>query len=104
MDLTSPGYHFFSNETVDDLESLLATGSTERPAVLGIFTDFPANPNLQSADLPRLRALADKYNIPFFIDETVGCHLNVEVMPYADVVIGSLSKVFSGLANVLGGA
>jgi len=104
LELTSHGYYFFSNETIDDLESLLATGTPECPAVLGIFTDFPANPNLQSADLPRLRALADEYGIPLFIDETVGCHLNVQVTPYADVIIGSLTKVFSGFGNVLGGA
>ncbi|KIK57870.1 hypothetical protein GYMLUDRAFT_228442 [Collybiopsis luxurians FD-317 M1] len=104
LDLTSPGYYFFTTNTTDDLEKLLATGSAECPAVLGIFTDFPANPNLQSANLPHLRALADKYGIPLVIDETVGSHLNIQVLPYADLVISSLTKMFSGLANVLGGA
>ncbi|KAF5382260.1 hypothetical protein D9757_008937 [Collybiopsis confluens] len=104
LDLTTSGYHFFSTQTSDDLETLLSTSSVEHPAILGIFTDFPSNPNLQSADLPRLRALADKYEIPLVIDETVGCHLNVQVAPYADLIVGSLTKVFSGLSNVLGGA
>lgn len=72
-------------------------------AILGIFTDFPGNPHLRSADLPRLRALADEYNIPLIIDETVGCHLNVSVLQYADVVVASLTKIFSGFSNVLGG-
>ncbi|KAJ3737105.1 pyridoxal phosphate-dependent transferase [Lentinula guzmanii] len=103
LDTTSPGYHFFTNETLDDLERLLS-GDTNGCAVLGIFTDFPGNPHLKSADLPRLRKLADKHKVPIIIDETAGCHLNVSVLRYADIVIGSLTKVFSGFANVLGGA
>ncbi|KAJ4486280.1 PLP-dependent transferase [Lentinula aciculospora] len=99
LDKTSSGYHFFTNETLDDLERLL-----EDSAVVGIFTDFPGNPHLRSADLPRLRRLADKHNIPIIIDETTGSHLNVSVLKYADIVVGSLTKVFSGFANVLGGA
>ncbi|KAF8150620.1 pyridoxal phosphate-dependent transferase [Crassisporium funariophilum] len=104
LGLASPGYHFFTNDTIDGLERLLEEGTPERPAILGLFTDFPGNPHLRSADLPRLRALADSYNIPLIIDETVGFHLNVQLLPYADVIVSSLTKVFSGLANVLGGA
>jgi cystathionine gamma-synthase len=37
------------------------------------------------------------------IDETIGNFVNVEVMPYADIVVSSLTKVFSGDANVMGG-
>lgn len=102
---TNSGYHFFNNDSLDDLEQLLRDSSASADtAILGIFTDFPGNPHLRSADLPRLRALADKHHVPVIIDETVGCHLNVSVLPYADVVVASLTKVFSGLGNVLGGA
>jgi cystathionine gamma-synthase len=37
------------------------------------------------------------------VDETVGSFVNVEVLPYADIVVSSLSKVFSGEVNVMGG-
>jgi cystathionine gamma-synthase len=103
LGLTNPGYQIFTNDTIDDLERLLKE-STDRPAILALFTDVPGNPELRTADLPRLRALADLYHFPIIIDETVGHHLNVQVLPFADVVVGSLTKVFSGLANVLGGA
>ena len=102
--LASPGYQLFLNDTIDDLEKLLKESTPGHPAILAIFTDFPGNPNLRSADLPRLRALADLYHFPIIIDETVGNHLNVQVLPFADIVVGSLTKIFSGLANVLGGA
>lgn len=51
----------------------------------------------------RIRALADKYNFAVVVDETVGNFLNVHVLPYADVVVSSLTKVFSGDSNVMGG-
>ncbi|KAE9396415.1 PLP-dependent transferase [Gymnopus androsaceus JB14] len=104
LEATTSRHHFFTNDTLDDLELFLNGSASSDTAVLAIFTDFPGNPHLRSADLPRLRMLGDKYHIPIIIDETVGCHLNVAVLPYADVVVASLSKVFSGYANVLGGA
>lgn len=37
------------------------------------------------------------------IDETIAGFVNVEVLPLADVVVSSLTKVFSGDCNVMGG-
>ena len=54
-------------------------------------------------NLPRLRALADKYDFLVVIDETIGNFMNVNVLPYADIVASSLTKVFSGDSNVMGG-
>jgi O-acetylhomoserine/O-acetylserine sulfhydrylase-like pyridoxal-dependent enzyme len=68
-----------------------------------LITEFPSNPLLRSPDLRRLRALADKYEFLVVVDETIGNFINVEVMPYADIVVSSLTKVFSGDANVMGG-
>ena len=91
---------------IDELEALLereASQNPNTPPIVALFTEFPSNPLLRSANLPRLRALADKYDFLIVIDETIGNFVNVEVLPYADVVVSSLSKVFSGVANVMGG-
>lgn len=103
-----PGCHFFGHgldSDLDDLEKLLEKESqlSETPPILSLFTEFPSNPLVRAADLPRLRALADKYNFLIVVDETIGNFVNVEVLPYADMVVSSLSKVFSGDANVMGG-
>ncbi|CAK5264316.1 unnamed protein product [Mycena citricolor] len=98
------GYHFFSNDTLDQLEALLASGTPDSPTILALMTELPGNPHMQTADLERLRRLADKYNFPIVVDETITGHLNVQVLPYCDIVVASLSKIFSGLANVLAGA
>lgn len=69
-----------------------------------MFCEFPGNPLLKTPDLARIRALADKYDFGVVVDETIGNFLNVNVLPYADVVVSSLTKVFSGDSNVMGGS
>ncbi|KAK0211453.1 pyridoxal phosphate-dependent transferase [Armillaria fumosa] len=105
LEIWGPGY--FSNRSIDDLETLLAlehARNPSQPPVSALYLDFPANPLLKCADVPRLRNLADQYGFPLIIDETVGNFLNVQLLPYADIITCSLTKVFSGLANVMGGA
>jgi cystathionine gamma-synthase len=97
-----PGCLFYghgSKEDLDDLETKLVQG--ER--FLAFFCEFPGNPLLKSPDLLRIRQLADRYDFAVVVDETIGNFLNVHVLPYADVVVSSLTKVFSGDSNVMGG-
>ncbi|CAE6510794.1 unnamed protein product [Rhizoctonia solani] len=97
-----PGCHFFGrgqDADIDELSSILQTES-----ILSLYTEFPSNPLLRSANLPRLRELANKHDFLIVVDETVGSFVNVEVLPYADIVVSSLSKVFSGEVNVMGGS
>jgi len=97
-----PGSQFYgygSDEELDDLEKRLESGEK----YLALFTEFPGNPLLRSPDLPRIRKLADKYDFCVVVDETIGNFINVNVLPYADVVVSSLTKVFSGDSNVMGG-
>ena len=53
--------------------------------------------------MQRIRALGDKYDFAVVIDETVGNYLNVNTLEYADVLVSSLTKIFSGDSNVMGG-
>lgn len=92
-------YGFGNSSDLDDLEQRLKDG--ER--YLALFCEFPSNPLLRSPDLQRIRALANEYDFAVVIDETVGNFLNVHVLPYADVVVSSLTKIFSGDSNVMGG-
>lgn len=99
------GCHFFGRGTDDELDQLEALlASQSEPRIHALFCEFPSNPLLRSADLPRLRRLADQHDFSIVIDETVGNFVNVEVLPYADIVVSSLTKVFSGDCNVMGGS
>lgn len=98
-----PGVHFYgSGESadLDDLEKKLEAG--ER--ILILFCEFPSNPLLKSPDIRRIDQLARKYDFGVVVDETVGNLLNVCVTPFADIVVSSLTKVFSGDSNVMGGS
>lgn len=98
-----PGALFYGggdDSDLDDLEQRLQNG--ER--YLALFTEFPSNPLLKSPNLPRIRALADLYDFTVVVDETVGNFININALPYADVVVSSLTKVFSGDSNVMGGS
>ena len=109
MQKWGPGCHFFGtglDSDIDELERVLeeeVARNPNTPPILALITEFPSNPLLRSANLPRLRALADRYDFLIIIDETIGNVVNVEVLPYADIVVSSLSKIFSGVANVMGG-
>lgn len=97
-----PGCIFYgegSSTELDDLEGRCKFG--ER--FLALFCEFPGNPLLRTPDLSRIRLLADQYDFAVVVDETIGNFLNVHVLPAADVVVSSLTKVFSGDSNVMGG-
>ena len=111
-----PGCHFLGHgldSDIDALESILLEEEEQlkqqqqqrhpkRP-LLALFTEFPSNPLLRSANLPRLRELADRYDFLIVVDETIGNFVNVQVLPYADIIVSSLTKVFSGASDVMGG-
>ncbi|PNS21258.1 hypothetical protein CAC42_1037 [Sphaceloma murrayae] len=93
-------YGHASSEELDDLEIRLQGG--ERFKLL--ICEFPGNPLLKSPDLKRIRKLANQYDFAIVIDETIGNFCNVNILPDADVIVSSLTKVFSGEGNVMGGA
>lgn len=103
-----PGCHFFGHGNAADLVGLEAMLSAARAAgdahpLQALFCEFPSNPLLRSPDLVSLRRLADDYGFVIVVDETIGNFVNVEVLQFADVVVSSLTKIFSGDANVMGG-
>lgn len=98
-----PGCIFYGNGSaadLDDLEKRLKAG--ER--YLALFCEFPGNPMLKCPDLKRIRTLADTYDFGVVVDETISNFINVHVLSYADVVVSSLTKIFSGECNVMGGS
>ena len=97
-----PGCLFYgkgSSEDLDNLEWRCKKGEK----FLALFCEFPGNPLLQTPDLRRIRSLANRFGFVVIVDETIGNFMNVHVLPDADVVVSSLTKVFSGDSNVMGG-
>ncbi|KAL8280603.1 hypothetical protein RQP46_006926 [Phenoliferia psychrophenolica] len=99
-----PGCHFLGHGLTSDLPALRALAEKASPPLLAVFCEFPSNPLLRSPPLAGLRALADEFGFMIVVDETIAGFVNVEVLPLADVVVSSLTKVFSGDSNVMGGS
>ncbi|KAG2069557.1 PLP-dependent transferase [Suillus decipiens] len=105
-----PGCHFLGHgldSDIDTLETIIKQELSANPSalpVVALFAEFPSNPLLRSANISLLRALADKYDFLLVIDETIGNFVNVNVLQHADIVVSSLSKIFSGDANTMGGS
>jgi cystathionine gamma-synthase len=97
-----PGLLFYPRVQSNDIQQLAEYLSSARLA--GAFCESPGNPLLRCPDIPRLSELFRKHEVPFVIDETVGSFANIDVMPYADVVMTSLTKYFAGTCDVMGGA
>ncbi|KAF3940768.1 hypothetical protein ABW19_dt0207853 [Dactylella cylindrospora] len=97
------GCIFFGNGDEGDLDALEQTLQAGE-AISALFCEFPSNPLLKSPNLRRIRGLADSYGFVIVVDETIGNFVNVDMLPYADILVSSLTKVFSGDSNVMGGS
>jgi cystathionine gamma-synthase len=93
-------------EELDELEAHLQAEAKEGRKVQAVWAEYPANPLLKTPDLGRLRALADRYHFALVVDDTIGSFCNVDVLGAdgVDVVVTSLTKSFSGYADVMGGS
>ena len=92
---------FYDINDLDLLEDYLKIhGNT----ISAIVTEIPTNPLLQTVDLPRLKNLCLKYNIVLVIDATFATPFNLDLKPYADIYVESLTKFACGNADVLMGA
>lgn len=88
------------SSAMDELKKILQSGEQ----ILALFIEAPSNPLLKMGDLAALRQLADIYGFYIVVDETVGGFVNIDVLPYADIVCSSLTKIFSGDSNVIAGS
>jgi cystathionine gamma-synthase len=91
---------FYDINDLDSVENyLIQNGHT----ISAIITEIPTNPLLQTVDLTRLRDICNKYNIVLVIDATFATPYNMNLKPYADIYVESLTKFASGNADVLMG-
>nr|ACM42408.1 putative cystathionine gamma-synthase/beta-lyase [Floropilus chiversii] len=98
----TPILYKYSAADISAFEALLSSPS--RPRLDALFTEFPGNPLLQSPDLSRLHALARKYGFVLVVDDTVGTYASLSLIGECDVLCNSLTKMFSGRCNAMGGA
>ena len=89
---------------IHELEVLEKLLETEGSRFAGIITETPTNPLVQSTDLCRIRDLATKHGIYLVLDPTTNSPANVDVSPYADVIVISATKYAANQGDVIMGA
>ena len=97
-----PGVHFFPRGDERELRQLADLLEVE--PVSAVFCEFPSNPLLISPNLAALAELGRRHGFPLVVDETLGTYVNVDLRPFADVLVTSLTKYFTGAGDVLAGA
>lgn len=92
------------DSVVDKVEDYIGTTYKYGRTISYVFFEFPSNPILVSINLQRVRAIADKYNFPVVVDDTVGSFCNIDIMSMTDALVTSCTKSFSGYADVMAGS
>lgn len=101
------GCSFFGLGTIEEMELLedyLHLLAQQDTTIQAVWCECASNPLLRTVDLDRLRRLADRYGFLIIVDDTIGSSANVDVLGVADIVVTSLTKSFSGLADVMAGS
>jgi cystathionine gamma-synthase len=93
-------HHFISDvRDLASVERLLAGGD-----IAGVFTEVPNNPQLETADIPALRDLCDKHGAKLLLDPSSVGLASVDVLPFADIVVSSLTKYAGSEGDIMAGA
>jgi cystathionine gamma-synthase len=87
-----------------DLDGLQEIITQSGNRLAGVITELPTNPLLQTTDLPRLRAMCDRAGAALILDPTMASPHNVNILPYSDLHINSLTKYAGHAGDVMMGA
>lgn len=100
LEKAADGPHRFVADVRDlaAVERLLAAGD-----VAGVLTELPNNPQLETADVPALRALCDRYGARLLLDPSSVGLATVDVLPWADILCCSLTKYAASEGDVMAG-
>jgi cystathionine gamma-synthase len=99
----TPGDYIFQND-VFDLAALNQLFAEHGDRIAGVITEVPTNPLIQTPDLAALHALTQAHGALLVLDPTLASPLNLDVLPYADVVVNSLTKYAASEGDVVAGA
>lgn len=88
---------------VDDRAELERVFAAQGSRIAGVIAEVPTNPLIQTPDVNFLRELADKHGALLILDPTVASAFSVDLFPYADVLVCSLTKYAAHEGDVIAG-
>lgn len=94
-------YVFLSD--VFDLPALRRIFAERGQEIAGVITEAPTNPLIQTPDLPAIHALCRDHGAILIADPTIASPYNIDVLPYCDVAVNSLTKYAASEGDVIMG-
>ena len=76
----------------------------DQQPIAGCFCEIPGNPLLGCIDLRAVSPLLRERQVPLIVDDVVATPVNVNLNPYADLIVTSLTKFIVGTGDAMGGA
>ncbi len=89
---------------ISDLETLRRVVKECGSRLAGLVTEAPSNPLIQTPDLAVVAALIRTAGGLMIVDPSVASAYNVNVFPYADLVVTSLTKYTAWEGDIIAGA
>ncbi|MEC7273716.1 MAG: PLP-dependent transferase [Verrucomicrobiota bacterium] len=102
--------HLGSEEILDieydisDMSKLEQKIQTYGDQLAAVVVECPSNPLIQICDLPRLARAVRSSGAILIVDPSVASILSINVLPYADVIVSSLTKYSAYEGDVMAGA
>lgn len=98
---TKDSYVIHNATDLEDLEQFLDQNGDR---VAGIITECPTNPLLLVPDYTKLKSIVDKYKVPLIADISIAGSAVIDVLPYVDAIVESLTKFACGNGDLMMGA
>lgn len=102
QEVQQPGAHFFMDARGGNLDEIKRVVAQEE--ISCVICEMPGNPLLSCANLKELHEIIRGKGIPLIVDDTAATFYNVDVTPYADVIVSSLTKAVSGVGDLMAGS
>jgi len=96
------GAQLYPKVSRDDLEHVADLAHQNQ--VAAIFCEFPNNPLMEPMNLQKIAEFARPNRVPVVVDDTLSGPANTDLLPHADIITTSLTKLFTGTTNAMGGA
>ncbi|HVT74104.1 MAG TPA: PLP-dependent transferase [Lacunisphaera sp.] len=99
-----PARDYLRHGDVTDLAGLERLFAEHGPRLAGLLIEAPTNPLIQTPDVAAVAALARRHGARLILDPAITSCFNVDLLPYADVVVQSLTKYTAHEGDVIAGA
>jgi cystathionine gamma-synthase len=88
---------------VADLEGLTRIFAAHGTRIAGVVAEVPTNPLIQTPDLPAIADLCRRHGARLLVDPSISSVYNLDVLKYADLVVGSLTKYTASEGDLTAG-